>query len=167
MEFMTMRRALCSVSGLAIALAGFAAVAADRYDGPRPPKQDLLYLVHADNLLPTEAVEAKQESKKDDTLYTIPGASSSARTPLAEPIFLVQSDLIQPERLELYKLDVKNGHREVTTSKRRRSGAKALHLTVTKLDGRLYRVEVDEPLDDGQYSISPSDSNHAFCFEVY
>jgi hypothetical protein len=165
MEFMTMRRALCSVSGLAIALAGFAAVAADRYDGPRPPKQDLLYLVHADNLIPTEAAEARQEGKNQT--YIIAGANSSARTPLAEPIFLVQSDLIEPERLELYKLDVKSGHREVTIAKRQRTGSKALHLTVTKLDGRLYRVEVDEPLDDGQYSISPSDSNHAFCFEVY
>ena len=65
------------------------------------------------------------------------------------------------------KLDVKNGHREVTVGKRQRNGAKALHLTVTKLDGRLYRVEADEPLDDGQYSISPTDSNHVFCFEVY
>ena len=162
---MTTRRALYSVTGLAIALAGLAALAADRYDGPRPAKQDMLYLVHADNLLPTEAAEARQEGKNQT--YTIAGANSSARTPLAEPIFLIQSDLIEPERLELYKLDVKNGHREVTIAKRQRTGSKALHLTVTKLDGRLYRVEADEPLDDGQYSISPSDSNRMFCFEVY
>jgi hypothetical protein len=167
-----MRRALYSVTFLAFVLAalvsfGRPAFAADRYDGPRPAKPDLLYLVHADNLIPTEAVEAKQEGKKDDTVYTIPGASSNARTPLAEPIFLVESDLILPERLELYKLDVKSGHREVTTSKRRRSGSKALHLNVTKLDGKLYRVEVDELLDDGEYAISGTDSNKAFCFQVY
>ena len=162
---MTIRRVLYSVTGLVIALAGFAALAADRYDGPRPPKQDMLYLVHADNLIPTEAAEAKQEGKNQT--YVIAGAASSARTPLAEPIFLIQSDLVEPEHLELYKLDVKNGHREVTVGKRQRTGSKALHLTVTKLDGRLYRVEADEPLDDGQYSVSPTDSNHVFCFEVY
>jgi len=165
---MMMRRALYSVTGLAIALAGLAVVAADRYDGPRPPKPDLLYLVHADNLVPTEAAEAHQEGKKDEPVYTIPGASSPARTPLAEPIFLIQADQLLPERLELYKLDVKSGHREVVMSKsRRRGSARPLHLSVTKLDGKLYRVEVDDTLDDGEYSISPSDSNRVFCFEVY
>lgn len=163
---MTTRR-VGKIAAFVIGLAGVAALAADRYDGPRPPKQDLLYLVHADNLVPTESTEAKQEGKKDDSTYTIAGANSSARTPLAEPIFLINSDLIEPDKLELYKLDVKNGHREVTVTKRRKNNAKALHLQVTKLDGRLYRVEVDEPLDDGQYSISPADSNRVFCFEIY
>ncbi len=156
----------CAV-GIASFVACWALLAADRYDGPRPPKPDLLYLVHADNLIPTEAVEAHQDNKKDDTIYTIPGASSSARTPLAEPIFLVQADEVLPDRLELYRLDVKSGHREVTTSKRRRGGSKALHLSVTKLDGKLYRIEADELLDDGEYAISGSDSNKAFCFQVY
>ena len=165
---MKMGRIPYSLTGLVIALAGIAALAADRYEGPRPPKPDLLYLVHADNLIPTEAVEAHQESKKNDSIFTIQGAGSSARTPLAEPIFLIDADEVQPDRLELYRLDVKSGHREVTTSRSRRGGgSKALHLSVTKLDGRLYRVEADELLDDGQYAISSSENNKAFCFEVY
>jgi hypothetical protein len=163
---MTTRPATFAGITLALLFVG-SVVAADRYDGPRPPKPDLLYLVHADNLLPTEAVEARQENKKDESIYTISGASSPARTPLAEPIFLVQAGEVQPDRLELYRLDVKNGHREVTTSKRRRGGSKALHLVVTKLDGKLYRVEADELLDDGEYAISSADSNKAFCFQVY
>ena len=142
---------------------------ADKYDGPRPPKPDMLYLVHADNLVPTEAAEAKEESgKKDEATYTMPGAGSPARTPLAEPIFLIEADKILPERLELYRWDVKNGRRELSMSKgKRKGGARALHLSVTKLDGRLYRVEASEPLEDGEYSVSPSDSNRVFCFEVY
>ena len=51
-------------------------LAADKYDGPRPPKPDLVYLVHADNLVPTEAAEAKEESG----VYTMPGATSPARS---------------------------------------------------------------------------------------
>ena len=45
----------------------FAAVAfcAEKYDGPRPPKPDLLYLVHADNLVPTETADAKDDSQRD------------------------------------------------------------------------------------------------------
>lgn len=164
---MKMGRIPYSLTGLVIALAGFAAFAAERYDGPRPPKPDVLYLVHADNLIPTEAVDAKQERKKGDSVYTIDGTASPARTPLAEPIFLIQADDVQPDRLELYKLDVKGGHREVSPSKGRRGGSKALHLSVTKLDGKLYRVEADELLDDGQYAISSTENDKAFCFEVY
>lgn len=167
MRTMSTRRTVWVGMILALCLTS-PALAADRYDGPRPPKPDLLYLVHADNLVPTEAADAHQEGKKDEPVYTIPGAASTARTPLAEPIFLVQADQLLPDRLELYKLDVKSGHREVVMSKsKRRGGARPLHLSVTRLDGKLYRVEVDETLDDGEYSISPSDSNRVFCFEVY
>lgn len=140
---------------------------AQKYDGPRPPKADLLYLVHADNLIPTETTDAKPDSKKDSVTYTIAGTASPARTPLAEPIFIIESDKIVPDRLELYRLDVKRGNREVSMTKGRRGGAKALHLTVTKLDGKLYRVEAGETLEDGEYSISPNDSDRVFCFEVY
>lgn len=141
--------------------------AADKYDGPRPPKPDLPYLQHASNLLATEAAEAKPEAgKKDQSLYTINGANASARTPLAEPIFLMMSDKVLPDRLELYRLAVKNGRREITIAKGKNS-AKPLHMTVTKLDGKLYRLEAGEPLENGQYSLSPNDSNMVFCFEVY
>lgn len=140
------------------------ALAADKYSGPRPPQPDMLYLVHADNLVPTEALEAKDEAGT----YTVPGASSPAKTPLAEPIFLVESDKLLPERLELYRWEVKGGRRELATSKGKKKGAlRPLHLSVTKVDGRLYRVEASEPLDNGQYSLSPNDSNKVFCFEVY
>ena len=123
-----------------------AALAADPYNGPRPAKPDLPYLVHADNLVATEVSEAAQDSKKDDTVYTIPGVNSTARTPLAEPIFLIQSDKLVASKLELYKLDVKNGHREITMSgkTKKRNGPRALNLTVTKVEGNLYRVEASE-----------------------
>lgn len=143
-----------------------AVFAAEKYTGPRPAQPDLPYLVHADNLVATEVGDAKQESKKDDTIYTVSGANSPARTPVAEPIFLIQADKVLPDRLELYRFDVKNGQRQLQMNKKRR-GAKALHLQVTKLDGNLYRVEASEPLENGQYSLSPNDSNKVFCFEVY
>lgn len=139
-----------------------------KYTGPRPPKPDVVYLVHADNLIPLETADAKQESKKDEVTFIVSGASSPARTPLAEPIFLIESDKIQAEHLELYRMDVKNGRREVSMSKsRRRTGGKALRVTVTPLGGSLYRLEASEVLENGEYSLSPNDSNVVFCFEVY
>lgn len=124
---------------------------------------DMVYLVHADNLVPTEAGDAKQE--KGDT-YTIAGASSSARTPLAEPIFLLKSDKLSAESLELYRLDVKNGHREAKVSNGRRGG-RPLHLQVTRLERGLYRIEASETLENGEYALTPAGSNRFFCFQVY
>ena len=156
------------VRWLILFLLGAVAGSAQKYSGPRPPKPDVVYLVHADNLVPLEVAEAKLETKKDEVTYTVAGASSPARTPLAEPIFLVQSDKIQADHLELYRMEVKNGRREVSMSKaRRRGGPRPLRLSVSKLDGNLYRVEASEVLENGEYSLSPNDSNAVFCFEVY
>jgi hypothetical protein len=142
------------------------AIQAEDYKGPRPPKADVLYLVHASNLIPTEVVVAQQESKKDTDTFTVPGTASPARTPLSEPIFLMRSEKIKPDDLGLFKFEIKNGKRQLTLSLKRKRGGE-LHLSVTKLDKDLYRVEADEILENGQYSLSPSGSNTVFCFEVY
>ena len=156
---------------LLFAMAGALALlsAADTYSGPKPPKPDFPYLLHANTLVETEAAEAREENKKGDVTYVIAGDSSPARTPLAEPVFILDAQNLVPERIELYKLDVRNGRREVTLSQKRRGkgGPRPIHLSVTRLGGHLYRVEADEHLDNGEYSLSPSDSNKVFCFEVY
>jgi len=139
---------------------------AQKYSGPRPPKPDLPYLKHAEDLLPTEAAEAKEEKlKKDDLLYVIAGPSSSAKTPLASPSFLFQSDKLAPDKLQLYKLDSKNGRREIVFGPKKRP--QAFRLEVTRLEGNLYRLEVAESLERGEYSITPEGSNQVFCFQVF
>lgn len=54
--------------------AGALVAAAQKYDGPRPPKPDIPYIKHASNLIPTEAVTAQEDKKHDDTTYIIPGS---------------------------------------------------------------------------------------------
>lgn len=138
------------------------------YNGPRPPKPDVPYLLHGSTLVPTEGVEAKEEQgKKDESTYIIDGAASTAKTPMAEPIFLFESDKINADRLELYRLEVKNGRREITISQKKRKGPRQFRITVNRVSDRLYRIEAGESLENGEYSLSPSDSNRAFCFEVY
>lgn len=146
-----------------------AAVAPEPYNGPRPPKPDLPYLLHADNLIPTEVAEARQQSRGKDTVYTVPGAASPARTPLAEPIFLFLSEKVPPESLELYRLEVKSGNRQITFPQQKKDQPRPLRLVVTRLDERLYRLEVSERmgLENGSYSITPAGSNQVFCFDVY
>src|SRR6476620_4017649 len=97
-----------------VILAAVFAASGQKYTGPRPPKPDLPYLKHAQNLVPTEAGEAKEEKgKKDDITYAVGGAASSAKTPLASPIFLMQCEKVRAEGLELYRLESRNGRREL------------------------------------------------------
>lgn len=138
-----------------------------KYDGPRPPKPDLPYIKHASSLIPTEAGEATEEKgKKDEITYVIAGAASTARTPLASPIFLLQSAKLAPESLQLFRLEVRNGRREITVSPKK--PGKPFRMDVMRLtpDG-LYRLEVEDSLDPGEYSLSPNGSNQVFCFQVF
>lgn len=140
---------------------------AQKYSGPRPDKPDLPYLLHADNLVPTEIAEAKEETRKNDVIFVVPGTSSTARTPLASPVFLVLVDQIQPERLQLYKLDSKGGQREVLFSRKKKQMARAYRMNPSRLDENLYRLEVDEILENGEYALTPEGSNQVFCFKIY
>jgi len=147
-----------------ISLGALAFAAAEKYDGPVPPKPDIPYLLHASNLIETESGQARSEKNG----AVISGASSPARTPLSEPIFIMDARSISPERLELARLEVKGGNREVTLSGgRRRGGSRFLHLAVTPLGGHLFKIEADEPLENGEYALSPSGDNRVFCFEIY
>ena len=151
---------------LPLLIAAVFVASAQKYNGPVPPKPDLPYLKHADTLVPTEVVEAKEEKKKDEITYVIAGANSSVKTPLAAPIFVFQADKLIADRLGLYKLESKNGHREVTASPKR--PLKAIRVVVGRLTGNLYKIEVDESLEPGEYVLSPEGTNLiSFCFQVF
>jgi hypothetical protein len=149
---------------LAVAGAGFG----QKYDGPLPPKPDIPYLKHADSLVSTEVVDAKEEKKKDDTLYIMEGSSSTAKTPLSSPVFLIHADKIQAEKMTLYKLEIKNGHREILFSPKKRQNAQPIRIDVNRVGSdNLYKIEVNDTLSNGEYALSPEGSNMAFCFQVY
>ena len=151
---------------LPLVLFAAAAIAQPKYTGPRPPKPDVLYLKHADTLVATEASEAAEEKQKNDILYVIAGAASSAKTPLASPIFLIQASKITPDSLRLFKLDVKNGRREILFGSKKQP--RAFRMEATRLTpDNVYKLEVDDSLEPGEYSISPEGSNTVFCFAVY
>lgn len=153
---------------LAFGLIGFAALLGQqKYAGRRPEKADLPYLVHADNLVATEAGEAKEEDRKGDHIAIIAGATSPAATPLTSPIFIIRADKIIPDQLEIYRLETKNGQREVVLAHKGKPVAKRIISNVTKVGEDLYKLEVEQDLAPGEYSISPRDSELVFCFRVY
>ncbi|MBI2686548.1 MAG: hypothetical protein HYX27_09555 [Acidobacteria bacterium] len=155
---------------LTLVLALPIALLAQKYDGPRPASPDVPYLQHASKLIPLDKDEAKEDKRKDGTAFVTPGVAAKARTPLAEPIILFETKSIAPERLSLYRMDVKSGSREVffyDNPKKRKDSSKVLRLSVVKVAQGLYRLEPTEPLPNGEYCLSPADSNTVYSFTIY
>jgi hypothetical protein len=141
-----------------------------KYTGPRPPKADVPYLLHATKLIETEKSTATEAKTKEGTLYTVPGAESPVKTPVPEPIFLFRAEKINPDSLALYRMTPRGGSRTLLfpeQGRRRRDGPKPVFLLVTPLEPGLFRIEVNEPLEDGEYCLSPDGSNDVFCFSEY
>lgn len=145
-----------------------AALWAQNYRGPVPPKPDVPYLLHASTLVETEVQEARKEAKKNETLYWVNGVASPARTPLAEPIFIIKVQNMKPEKIEMYRFTAKKDRRELLLKDNPKKGdAAPLHVNVTKLGRDIYKIEAAEVLENGEYSLSPDDSNQVFSFQVY
>ena len=126
--------------------------AQSKYSGPRPQKPDTPYLVHATTLVETEAGEALEEKTKDFAINYISSSSSPARTPLAEPIFLVAAEKLEVRKLELYPMEVKGGRRQVafpTNPKKQKDAPRPIRLSLASLEPGLFRIEASESLPNG------------------
>lgn len=143
--------------------------AQDKYSGPKPANKDLPYLLHGDKLVPTEVETATQSNSKEGQVFFVSGTTSPARTPLSEPIFLFSPERFRVEQLGVFRFQVRNGRREVVISgkHKKQSEEAVFHLSVHRLAEDLYRLEVSDVLDPGEYSLSPEGDNTAFCFTVY
>ena len=153
---------------LTLALLGLTLLAQDRYKGPKPPKSDIPYLLHAANLVETDTAEAQESKSKNDTVYTVSGTGAKARTPLSEPIFLMAVDKLSAEKFSCYRMEAKGGSRQlVLPLKPGKNAPKPLRMNVTRVADNLYRIELAESLTNGEYTLSPEGSNQVFSFAVY
>ncbi len=150
-------------------LIGFSLLAQDRYDGPVPQKRDAIFLRHADKLVELDQGTAQQTDRKNETMYTVAGASAQAKTPMAEPIFLIDAENLNPERLSLYKMETgKSGGRELMIPNQpKKNSPRPIRMNADRLERSLWKVEVQEFLENGEYCISPDGENKVFCFGVY
>jgi len=64
-------------------------------------------------------------------------------------------------------MGIKNGEREVILSRKKKQVAKPTRTNVIRLGDNLYKIEVDQSLQNGEYAISPSGAEQVFCFRVY
>lgn len=146
-----------------------ASEAQKKYSGPRPPKPDVPFLLIIDRLAELESGMANQENGKDGTVYSVSGPTSSVRTPMPEPIFLMQASKLNPERFALFKMTVENGKRTLTlpTGRKAKNAPKPVYFLTTPLDGGLFKIEVNEFIESGEYCFSPDGSNEVFCFTTF
>lgn len=142
--------------------------AQEAYKGPVPDKVDLPFIRHANKLIPVDTGEAKEESVKGDTIYTVSGLGANAKTPLTEPTFIVKVDKLNVQQMQLYKMEPKGAQRVLNLPQRpKKNGPRAVRLSLEPLSSGLYKLEVQEALENGEYCLSPGGSNAVFCFAVY
>ena len=156
------------VAQLAFFIALLAAVAGAQ-NLPDPPKKDVPYLIHATNLLETEAKQATEVSDKKGQIFWVPGAASSARTPLGFPEFLFAQDQIDARTLRLYAFENVKGRREVLIRKKNKIVAQPYHVDVVPQSEGVFKLRVDSSLKPGEYCLTPDGeqgSNTVFCFAV-
>src|SRR5438105_788188 len=103
---------LVFLSGLAVGLA------AQELPKATPSKPDLVYLQQADDLIATDAAEAQEAKKGDETTYWVAGEHATAKTPLGSPLFIVKQEKLPLETLGVYAFELKNGRRELTFAKK-------------------------------------------------
>lgn len=155
-------------SCLALFVLSLSAFAQEPYKGPVPDKSDLPFIRHANKLIPTDVGEAKDDSAKGDTVYSVPGTAATAKTPLTEPSFIVKVEKLNIQQMQLYKMDIKGGQRQLQISaKPKKNGPRAIRISLDPLSTGLYKLEVQEPLENGEYCLSPGGSNTVYCFAVY
>lgn len=136
---------------------------------PDPPKKDTPYLIHATNLLETETNQATEVSDKKAQIFWVPGAASSARTPLGFPEFLFAQDQVDARSLRLYAFEKVNGRREVLIRKKNKIIVQPYYVDVIQQGEGLFKLRVDSSLRPGEYCLTPDGeqgSNTVYCFAV-
>ncbi len=156
-----------SIGVFLLAIVGASAAAAQPASGPPdPPKPDVPYLVHANNLVETEQSEAVEQAKKNELYYYVDGAASTVKTPLWGPEFLFREEDMRANRLQLYRFESKNGRREILIRKKKKVMAKPIFLSLFPLKDGVVRIRVDETLSPGEYCLTPEGKDAVFCFAV-
>jgi hypothetical protein len=162
-------RVLCFFRAAAIVvILGLSAMAEIPYQGPKPAKADLPYLVHGNRIAETDQGEAQQSEDKKRTVYTVSGTAATARTPLSEPVFLMKPEKLKAEQLTLYKMSLEKGNRVIAfRAKPDKDDPQPVPMLYhNRKDGTVI-FEANQYLENGEYCLSPSGANTVFCFQVY
>jgi hypothetical protein len=126
-------------------------------------------LLENGDFLELETQEIKSQDIGDGVaLYSFPGDSSQIRAASNNPVFLVmaESDTATAGNVELSRLQVSKGIRQMPYSAAKNRSASSIPITVTAVSATLRKFTVKEPLPPGEYVILLENSNRGFLFAV-
>ena len=152
---------------LTLMLISLAATAQVSQNLPDPELEDVPYLLHGDSLVELEQLEATSEEIKNQLRYSIPGASSTARTPLASPEFLLKPSEINPTDLRLYGFDSDKGNRSLLYRNTKTVMAQPHLIQVSAASNGLALIRVKVSLPAGEYGLTPTGKDTVFAFTVF
>jgi hypothetical protein len=117
-------------------------------------------------------LEVQQAMSRDigdgAVLYLFTGNSSRIRAGSGKPVFLVlaDSESAMPANVELSRLQVAHGTRQLAYSLAKNRSASSLPITVTQVSATVRKFNVTEPLPPGEYVVLLQNSNRGFLFAV-
>ena len=162
---MTMAKNWLVLASLFVGLTPVSAVGQNGF--PRPLKSDVPFLLHANSLIETESNVASEHNTKKTLSYRVANPSSGVNTPMARPEFVILVNHLSPYHLKLYGFESKPEHREILLRKKKKNVAQPYFLSIDQLDTTVFHIRVDDVLENGEYCLTPDNSNKVFCFAVY
>lgn len=99
-------------------------------------------------------------------VYEIPGAHSRVRlSGNRQPMFIVRlANGIDPTKFNLFALEVRNSSRRTKSDPQSKTAQVAVRLNVIGIGQSSYGLTPARDLTDGEYALSESTSNDAYCF---
>ncbi len=147
-----------------------------KVDPPPPPRPQAIapatstskvVLLENSDFVELEVQEIKSQDIGDGAvLYSFTGDSSPARVGSSTPVFLVTADDAAGGNVELSRLQVGQGTRQMAYSLTKNRSASSIPITVAQVSATLRKVNVQEPLSPGQYVVLLENSNRGFLFAV-
>jgi hypothetical protein len=142
---------------------------------PRPNRTALaasafkVVLLEDRDFLDLEVQEFKSQDIGDGALlYSFTGDSSQVRSRSNTPVFLLlaETEAAMEGNLELSRLQVGKGTRQMAYSLTKNHSASSLPIIVTKVSATVRKVSVSEPLSPGEYVVLLENSFYGFLFGV-
>jgi len=135
----------------------------------RPTPSSRVVLLENGDFLDVEVQEVKSQDIGDGAaVYSFAGDSSPFRAGSNTPVFLVlaEGEAASGGNLELSRLQVEKGSRQMAYSTTKKRSASSLPVMVTQVSSTLRKVSVKEPLPPGEYVVLLENSNRGFLFSV-
>ena len=144
---------------------------------PRPqvaasvtPSTSKVVLLENSNFRELEVQEFTSQDIGDGAeLYSFTGDSSPIRAGSNPPVFLLLADSgdAMPRNLELSRLQIGQGARQLVTSPAKNHSATALPILTTQAFATVRRLTVRDPLPPGEYVVLIENSHRGFLFAVH